>query len=315
MISTILTKLNNQLPDATISIDNVALECNSRRIMVDYTVYNLDSTNPLMAEVPIAIYADGNLIEQTLTVPPIPIGGSYSDTIFLTIPDEIPNDFTLKFVVDDTGNGTGIVTELDETNNEFSVSISMLVSPEFNLLDKILACNEGLKKGTFDFSHYEEIVKVDPDHVVHFFNSQEEAQANQNPIPNTNHYVASSTPKEIFVRIEDENCYSITSFLLDTKNCPPTVYNAVTANDDGWNDFFFIRGLRDIFVNFKLSIYNRWGTLVWTGNNDTENWYGQATKGIQIGGNDLPDGTYYYVLDLNDPDYKTPLTGYVYLTR
>lgn len=315
MISTILTKLNNQLPDATISIDNVALECNSRRIMVDYTVYNLDSTNPLMAEVPIAIYADGNLIEQTLTVPPIPIGGSYSDTIFLTIPDEIPNDFTLKFVVDDTGNGTGIVTELDETNNEFSVSISMLVSPEFNLLDKILACNEGLKKGTFDFSHYEEMVKVDPDHVVHFFNSQEEAQANQNPIPNTNHYVASSTPKEIFVRIEDENCYSITSFLLDTKNCPPTVYNAVTANDDGWNDFFFIRGLRDIFVNFKLSIYNRWGTLVWTGNNNTENWYGQATKGIQIGGNNLPDGTYYYVLDLNDPDYKTPLTGYVYLTR
>lgn len=315
MISTVLTKLNNQLPDATISIDNVDLECNSRRIIVDYTVYNIDSTNPLRAEVPIAIYADGTLIEQTLTVPPIPIGGSYSDIIHLTIPDEIPNDFILKFVVDDTGNGTGIVTELDETNNVFSVSVSLLVSPEFNLLDKIIACNEGLKKGTFDFSDYEEIVKVDPDHVVHFFNSQEEAQANQNPILNTNRYIASTTPKEIFVRIEDENCYSITSFFLDTKNCPPIVYNAVTANEDGWNDFFFIRGLRDIFVNFQLSIYNRWGTLVWTGNNNTENWRGQATKGIEINGNNLPDGTYYYILDLNDPDYKTPLTGYVYLTR
>ncbi|MBA9075270.1 gliding motility-associated-like protein [Flavobacterium gossypii] len=315
MISTVLTKLNNQLPDATISIDNVALECNSRRIIVDYTVYNIDSTDPLIAEVPISIYANGILIEQTLTVPPIPIGGSYSDSIHLTIPDEIPNDFTLKFVVDDGGNGTGIVTELNEMNNDFSVTVSFLVSPEFNPLETIFACNEGLKKGTFNFSHYEDAVKIDPSHVVHFFASQEEAESNENPILNSHNYIASVTPKEIFVRIEDENCYSITSFLLDTKNCPPTVYNAVTANDDGWNDFFFIDGLRDIFLNFELLIYNRWGTLVWTGNNNTENWYGKATKGIEINGTNLPDGTYYYVLDLNDPDYKTPLTGYVYLTR
>lgn len=315
MISTVLTKLNNQLPDATISIDNVALECNSRRIIVDYTVYNIDSTDPLIAEVPISIYANGILIEQTLTVPPIPIGGSYSDSIHLTIPDEIPNDFTLKFVVDDGGNGTGIVTELNEMNNNFSVAVSFLVSPEFNPLETIFACNEGLKKGTFNFSHYEDAVKIDPSHVVHFFASLEEAESNENPILNSHNYIASVTPKEIFVRIEDENCYSITSFLLDTKNCPPTVYNAVTANDDGWNDFFFIDGLRDIFLNFELLIYNRWGTLVWTGNNNTENWYGKATKGIEISGTNLPDGTYYYVLDLNDPDYRTPLTGYVYLTR
>ena len=315
MISTVLTKLNNQLPDATISIDNVTLECNSRRIIVDYTVYNLDSTDSLIAEVPISIYANGILIEQTLTVPPIPIGGSYSDSIHLTIPDEIPNDFTLKFVVDDGGNGTGIVTELNEMNNNFSVAVSFLVSPEFNPLETIFACNEGLKKGTFNFSHYEDAVKIDPSHIVHFFASQEEAESNENPILNSHNYIASVTPKEIFVRIEDENCYSITSFLLDTKNCPPTVYNAVTANDDGWNDFFFIDGLRDIFLNFELLIYNRWGTLVWTGNNNTENWYGKATKGIEINGTNLPDGTYYYVLDLNDPDYKTPLTGYVYLTR
>lgn len=315
MISTVLTKLNNQLPDATISIDTIELACNSRRIIVDYTVYNLESTNPLIAEVPISIYANGILIEQTLTVPPIPIGGSYSDSIHLTIPDNIPNDFTLQFVVDDRGNGTGIVTELNETNNDFSVSVSLLVSPEFNPLETLISCNEGLKKGTFNFSHYEDLVKIDPAHEVHFFASQEEAEANENPIHNSHNYVASVTPKEIFVRIEDENCYSITSFLLDTKNCPPTVHNAVTANDDGWNDFFFIDGLRDIFMNFELFIYNRWGALVWTGNNRTENWYGRATKGIEFNGTNLPDGTYYYVLDLNDPDYKSPLTGYVYLTR
>lgn len=315
MISTVVTKLNSQLPDATISIDNVALECNSRRIIVDYTVYNLESTNPLTAGVPISIYADGIFIEYTETIPPIPIGGSYSDIISLIIPDEIPNDFTLEFVVDDIGDGTGIVTEINEMNNDFSVPVSLLVSPEFNPLETIVTCNLGLKRGIFDFSNYEDEVKVNPDHTVQFFNSYDEADANLNPIFNSHNYTANATPKEIFVRIEDENCYSITSFFLDTRNCPPTVYNAVTANNDGLNDFFFIDGLRDIFTNFKLYIYNRWGTLVWTGNNNTENWYGLATKGIEINGNNLPDGTYFYVLDLNDPDYPNALNGFVYLTR
>ena len=50
---------------------------------------------------------------------------------------------------------------------------------------------------------------------------------------------------------------SVTSFLLLTENCPPTIYNAVSPNGDGSNDAFFIDGLRDIFVNFELLIYNR----------------------------------------------------------
>ena len=47
--------------------------------------------------------------------------------------------------------------------------------------------------------------------------------------------------------IENENgCYSIIILLL-TKNCPPIVYNAVSPNNDGLNDIFFIKGLRNIF--------------------------------------------------------------------
>lgn len=59
MISTIVTKLNSQLPDATISIDKVNLLCNSRVLNVNYTVYNDNSTQLLPARVPISIYADG----------------------------------------------------------------------------------------------------------------------------------------------------------------------------------------------------------------------------------------------------------------
>jgi hypothetical protein len=39
------------------------------------------------------------------------------------------------------------------------------------------------------------------------------------------------------------------------------------------------KGIRDIFLNFKISIYNRWGALLWEGNNNTSDWDGYASKG------------------------------------
>ncbi len=137
----------------------------------------------------------------------------------------------------------------------------------------------------------------------------------ENPITNLFQYEITESPKEIFIRVTNEFCYSITSLLLEVKNCPPKIYNLVTANNDGANDTFYIEGLRDIFTNFSIEIYNRWGNLVWEGNNQTEDWNGFATKGPRIMGDKVTPGTYYYILNLNDPDYKEALTGFIHLTN
>ena len=68
-------------------------------------------------------------------------------------------------------------------------------------------------------------------------------------------------------------------------------------------------------MNHKISIYNRWGKLVWTGNNNSNEWDGFANNGLLIDEKQMPSGTYYYVIELNDPDYTEPLTGYLYLTK
>jgi gliding motility-associated-like protein len=68
-------------------------------------------------------------------------------------------------------------------------------------------------------------------------------------------------------------------------------------------------------LKYKVSIYNRWGTLIWTGNNTTQEWDGFATNGILLDNKEIPTGTYFYIIDLNDPDYSESLTGYLYLTR
>jgi gliding motility-associated-like protein len=315
MINTIVTKLNSQLPDATIEITDVDLSCNSREIVVDYTVYNLNSTNPLASATPIAIYANGIFIQSTATVTTIPISGSESGQITILIPNNVPSDFNLQFVVDDNGSGIGIVTELNENNNDFSVDLSLAATEILDPLETLVSCNLGLTKGIFNFSHYKDLITENPTDVVTFYPSMSDLENGTNEITNISNYTAITTPATIFAKIDYGICFNITSFLLTTKNCLPIVHNFVSANNDGYNDTFFIEGLRDIFLNFKTSIYNRWGALVWTGNNSTSDWDGFASKGILLDNQEVPAGTYYYVIELNDPDYPNPMSGFLYLTK
>lgn len=311
MINTVITKLNSQLPDATIALSNPISTCNSREVTIDFTVSNLNSTEVLEANTPITFYADSEAIATIYTQNSIPIGGIENRSTSLLIPPTIPLNFRLTAVVDDTGNGTGIVRELIENNNSAQIVIQLIVSPTFNVLEDIRNCNLGLTRGIFDFSNYENLIKTDPNDIVSFFESNSNAIEAVYPILNTSSYEAQTTPKEIFVRIENINCYSISSFNLTTRNCPPTIYNAVSADSDGFNDTFFIDGLRDVFVDFKLEIYNRWGKHLWTGTNNKEDWDGTVPNGI--GGEKAPAGTYFYILYLNDPDFLEPMIGYLYI--
>ena len=305
MINAIVTKLNSQLPDATVAINNVETVCDSRTIVADYKVSNYNSTAVLPINTPISIYANNVFIRTIFTQTTIRIDESEIGQVSLLIPPSIPNTFGLKFVVDDNGSGIGVIAEISELNNKFTTEVTLRVSPLFNLLPNLEVCNEGDGKGTFNFSNYEALVKVNPSDVASFFSSLQEAQDNVNPIYNFSNFIALTTPRTIFARVGIDLCSSITSFELRTKNCPPLVHNFVSANNDTFNDTFHIDN----------SIYNRWGTLIWVGTNATEEWDGHAKSGLLIGNNDIPEGTYYYIIELNDPDYKEPLTGYLYLTR
>ena len=90
--------------------------------------------------------------------------------------------------------------------------------------------------------------------------------------------------------------------------CPPgelRIYNAFSPNGDGVNDAFRINGLEN-FPNHELYVYSRWGTQVFTATNYTNDW--EATWE----GNDLPDGTYFYVLDDGEGNKHS---GWVYIHR
>ncbi|WP_443937397.1 gliding motility-associated C-terminal domain-containing protein [Pedobacter sp. MW01-1-1] len=79
-----------------------------------------------------------------------------------------------------------------------------------------------------------------------------------------------------------------------------------SPNGDGTHDSFVIEGAGDSVVNFE--VYNRWGNLVYRDTNYKNDWTGKCNQGVHIG-EDLPEGTYFYIIVLDGTDkYNGPLT-------
>lgn len=315
MISTVITKLNSMLPDATVAIDAVASECGSRTFIVAYTVGNFGSTDTLPAGTPVSIYADDVYLTTVYTTLALEPEESESGTVTLSIPAGVPTDFTLEFRADRYQDGTGMVAELSETNNNASVPSTISELPPFHLPPDLTGCNLGFGRGRFDFSDYADQIRQREDDVVTFHASEAAAISGTSEILDTATY-ETITPARVWVRITTpQDCYVVTSFGLAVKNCPPVVYNLVEPGDNGYFDFMLIDGLHGIFPDYRLSVYNRWGVLVWAGKEADGDFRGRANQGNEWLGKDLPGGTYYYVLELHDADYPEPLTGYLHLKK
>lgn len=313
LINNIITVLNSQLPDATININSQYLECSSREIQIDYTVYNTNSTDVLPANTLIACYANNILVGNSETQNEIAINGFENGTITISIPDAIPDDFILTLVVDDDGTGNGTINETNENNNSSNQNISLLTIPPIQQLPNILACDINFNTAFFDLTTA--ITNLNYNHIseISFFENLEDLTSNNNAIQTPSYFQNSSSPQTIYIRKELPICYEIYQFQILTENCPPFIPQGFSPNNDGFNDWFNIQGLYNIFEKHELLIYNRYGTLIFKGNNE-KRWEGKANHGLNNKGKILPVGTYFYVLNLNDPNYQI-ITGWVYLNK
>lgn len=84
----------------------------------------------------------------------------------------------------------------------------------------------------------------------------------------------------------------------------------ISPNNDGLNEKFIIENLQPT-DRVRLDIYNRWQTLVFRDGNYKNTFDGIGNqKGLV--NNELPDGTYYYILNINT---EKPITGYIVINR
>ncbi|MCF8281438.1 MAG: gliding motility-associated C-terminal domain-containing protein [Bacteroidales bacterium] len=84
------------------------------------------------------------------------------------------------------------------------------------------------------------------------------------------------------------------------------IFEAFSPNGDGKNETFKINGLQD-WPNHHLRVYSRWGTLVYEATNYVSDWEGTWKD------KNLPDGTYFYILELGDGGGTK--RGYVVILR
>lgn len=73
-----------------------------------------------------------------------------------------------------------------------------------------------------------------------------------------------------------------------------------SPNGDNINDRFIIRNTGGATVS--LEVFNRWGHTVYRNHDYQNDWDGTTNTGLRIGSNSkgLPDGTYFYMVELSD---------------
>lgn len=138
----------------------------------------------------------------------------------------------------------------------------------------------------------------------------------------------SSTTHEIDITWDEDGTYILEVIELSNAGCygelrsgvvtvvsPPEDFfipEGFSPNGDGINDLFVIRGILN-YPNNAFVIYNRWGNKVFEASPYVNTWDGRSMFGLRVGGDELPVGTYFYVLDLKDGSaiYK----GTIYLNR
>ena len=92
-------------------------------------------------------------------------------------------------------------------------------------------------------------------------------------------------------------------------------YNGISLNGDNQNDFFIIDCI-SLFPNNNVKIFNRNGIKVFEAdgyNNADVAFRGIGEQGVYALGNQLPDGTYYYIIDKRDG--SKPVAGFLELFR
>jgi gliding motility-associated-like protein len=114
----------------------------------------------------------------------------------------------------------------------------------------------------------------------------------------------SLVPGTYTVTVNDASGLTITQTVTITDAgglCGVHVYSGLTPNGDGKNDIWLIDYL-ELFQPNNVYIYNRWGALVWQGdnyNNQTVVW-----TGLDSQGRELADATYFYIIQVGQETMK-----------
>lgn len=112
--------------------------------------------------------------------------------------------------------------------------------------------------------------------------------------------------------VDDEDTDNNVSEVIVEPSCF-TIYNEISPNGDGVNDYLYIDCIEQ-YDNNSVTVYNRYGNIVYTINGYKNDWNGMANVSGTIGkGEPLPAGTYFYLIKVEEEEYES--SGWLYIVR
>ncbi len=214
------------------------------------------------------------------------IRNQYSDTISINtiFNHSIEGNETLHLVIQYIDHCTGIPYTLDT-----SIFLLDYFPMMTSTIDSLNVCDET----DTEFSLSSLITKGKPPYSYLWSNGLGSNDTivlfTSNLIPNLNVYTLNAF----------DNCnksISVTFSVYD--QCPITVPNVITANNDNVNDYFLIKNIED-YDQVKVLFLNRWGNIVYE-----NEYYDNTFNGENNNLKELPSGVYYYKIEVKSSKYE-----------
>ncbi|WP_313808284.1 choice-of-anchor L domain-containing protein, partial [Flavobacterium sp.] len=275
------------LPDTTASI-NATLQGTYAVVVTLTGCTNTASTVITVVPYPVVPELSDVTACDSYVLEPLSIGNYYTGAngtgVMLTAGAEITTSQTLYIFAE---NGTAPNTCSDES----SFDIMIVPTPEF-----------GIQGGCQSGSYVLEVIAIGD----YDFDDATFTWTNSSGLViGTGLTVSVSQPGTYSctaVATASGSCSELVNFTADSTSC--NIQNGISPNGDGLNEAFDLSSLN---VR-KLTIANRYGREVYThGNGYTNQWHGQSKNGSE-----LPDGTYFYVIESGDGITRT---GWIYINR
>jgi gliding motility-associated-like protein len=131
-------------------------------------------------------------------------------------------------------------------------------------------------------------------------------------------YLSNSNVSNPVLNVPVAGVYNYVVTITDAQGCSGTeditvtvlpsdrlvIPDLITPNGDGMNDVWELDFLQNL-TDYRVKIYSRGGILVWNTELYQNDWNGTHFQNGKI----LPDGTYYYLIQLSDgTEFKGPVT-------
>lgn len=121
----------------------------------------------------------------------------------------------------------------------------------------------------------------------------------------SNTYFSNGTYLVTLHAYSDLGCVDSTSEYIVINTVTDEIYelipNAISPNGDNKNDVWKLEFLDLLYPDATVSIFNEWGQVLYESVGYTEPWNGTFE------GTPVPDGTYFYVIDLKDESLEDPI--------